>query len=463
MTDPTNAVVGTPEASSETYGLHSGALGAAETLAQSVSATAPSTTSSLTIPLVFALAGNGTWLVYLMATAAMLLVGFCIGRFARRSASPGSLYSYTAQSLPPTFSALAAWGLLMAYLATGASVAGGALYYVNLLSHQFLHWAPPAVVTLAAVCGLAGYIAFRDVKLSAEVMLWIEVVSVALVMAVLAVLMFQMGLRLDPGQLKLTGVRVSALGPALVLSIFSFVGFESATTLGAEARNPLRTIPRAVLQCAVFSGMFFILCSYSEVLGFHGVPTNLAETSSPLHLLAGKAGVSGLGIGIDIGATISMFACVLACATAAARVMLRMSHEGILPRSLQKTNRIRGTPGSALAISTVLMFFATAVMASREITGFEMYDFAGSLAVFGFLTAYALVAAAVPFAEREFGRSSVWVTLVSGLTVVAMVFISIFDIRSNADPVHARIPLLYLIYAAIGLFIHFVRPKPRRI
>ena len=46
------------------YGLHKGVLGPMETLAQSVSAMAPSTSPSLTIPLVFALAGNGTWFVY---------------------------------------------------------------------------------------------------------------------------------------------------------------------------------------------------------------------------------------------------------------------------------------------------------------------------------------------------------------------------------------------------------------
>jgi amino acid transporter len=32
----------------------------------------------------------------------------------------------------------------------------------------------------------------------------------------------------------------------LVLSIFSFVGFEGATTLGGEVRDPLRTIPRVL-------------------------------------------------------------------------------------------------------------------------------------------------------------------------------------------------------------------------
>ena len=102
----------------ENYGLHAGVLGPLETLAQSVSAMAPSTSPSLTIPLVFALAGNATWFVYLLATGATLLVGFCVSRFARLSASPGSLYTYTAETLPPVFGVAAAWGLLLAYLAT---------------------------------------------------------------------------------------------------------------------------------------------------------------------------------------------------------------------------------------------------------------------------------------------------------------------------------------------------------
>ena len=77
-----------------------------------------------------------------------------------------------------------------------------------------------------------------------------------------------------------------------MLAIFSFVGFESATTLGVEARNPLRTIPRAVLQCALLAGAFFMVCSYSEVLGFRGESGKLSATTSPLHILAGRAGIS---------------------------------------------------------------------------------------------------------------------------------------------------------------------------
>jgi hypothetical protein len=54
-----------------------------ETLAQSVSTIAPTTTPAATIPLVFALAGNGTWLAYVLATVAVLSMALIAG--AQRS------------------------------------------------------------------------------------------------------------------------------------------------------------------------------------------------------------------------------------------------------------------------------------------------------------------------------------------------------------------------------------------
>lgn len=449
QTSATAEVYPAPNAK-EASGLHAGVLGPLETLAQSVSAMAPSTSPSLTIPLVFAIAGNATWFVYLLATCATLLVGFCVSRFARLSASPGSLYTYTSDTLPQVCGVAAGCGLLLAYLATGVSVAGGALYYTNLLAQQFLHWVPPALPALALVSIAAGYVAWRDVKLSAELMLWIEICSLSLIFIVLVLLLVRNGLHFDMEQFRLRGVSFSALGPALVLSMFSFVGFESATTLGGEARNPLRTIPRAVIQCAIIAGVFFVLCSYSEVLGFRGESGKLSEATSPLHLLAGKAGVSPLGVGIDFGAFISMIACVLACVTAASRVLMRMAHEGLLPRSLEKTSA-HGTPVAAIISSTGLIFVAALLMTLRGIGGADVYDLAGSLSVFGFLTAYALVAIALPFARRARQQHSLPIVAISALAVLVVVLIAVYDLRSTADAAHARLPYIYLVYIAGGL------------
>lgn len=461
MTETLNAttVVDAPDKNRESYGLHAGALGPIETLAQSVSAMAPSTSPSLTIPLVFALAGNATWFVYMLATGAILLVGFCVSRFARLSASPGSLYAFTANTLPPFFGVTAAWALLLAYLATGASVAGGALYYFDLFAQELFHAPAPAIACLALVCVAAGLVAYRDIKLSAELMLWVEICSVSLIAIVLLILPIRFGFHLDMDQFRLKGVTFSSLGPALVLSMFSFVGFEAATTLGGEAREPLRTIPRAVIQCGILAGVFFMLCSYAEVFGFRGQGSQLSGTTSPLHLLAGKAGFPMLGVAIDLGAMVSMVACVLACITAAARVLMKMARSGLLPAVLERTSNRHKTPGAAIALSSVLMLASTLVLALFGITGAEMYDLLGSLAVFGFLTAYALVALALPFARRTRGQHSHMIAAISVITVLVMIMVAIFDIRSSSDPAHARIPFIYLGYIAAGIAWYSLRKK----
>src|SRR6201987_4270964 len=121
---------------SEDYGLRRGIFSPMETLAQSVSTMAPTTTPAATIPLVCALSGNGTWLAYLLATGAILPVALCIARYARHSASPGSLYTYSSQTLPPWLAAVVAWSLLLAYVATGSSVIGGFFSYPPFLLPQ---------------------------------------------------------------------------------------------------------------------------------------------------------------------------------------------------------------------------------------------------------------------------------------------------------------------------------------
>jgi amino acid transporter len=441
------------------YGLHKGVLSPLETLAQSVSAMAPSTSPSLTIPLVFAKAGNGTWFVYMLTTLAVLLIGFCVSRFARMSASPGSLYSYTSDTLRPSLGAVAAWALLIAYVATGASVAGGALYYANVLLGQFFSWTPPALVTLAVVFILTGAIAYRDVKLSAELMLWIEIISVSLIAIVLVLLLTHYGLKLDSNQLRLKGVSINGLGPALVLAMFSFVGFESATTLGGEAREPLKTIPRAVIQVAILAGVFFVLCAYSEVLGFQGESGKLSDSTSPLHVLARKAGVSPLGTAIDFGALVSMLACVLACTTAAARVLLRMAHSGLMPDIFGRTHKRYGTPGAGVCLTCIVMFIATTALAVRNVEGTDMYGWLGEISVFGFLTAYALVAVSLPFARKALGQHSHLVTAISWLTVVVMIagaFGSVYPVPKAPD---VWFPYVYLAYMALGMGWFLVRRK----
>src|SRR6202142_2414521 len=342
-----------PNSQSPAYGLRSGVLSPMETLAQSVSTIAPTTTPAATIPLVCALAGNGTWLAYALATAAVLLVGLCISRYARLSASPGSLYTYASLTLPPWLSATVAWSLLLACVATGSSGIGGFYHY----AHLRLRDAPGHVYSTAAlatlVTAISIWIAYRDIKISARLMLGIEAASVTVIVVVVALLLLRHGWHWDAQQLHLRGMTGSGLRLGLVLALFSFVGFESATTLGSEARNPLKTIPRAVIQSALLAGAIFIVCAYTEVLGLRTAGQDLATSTAPMRVLAKLAGLPIFGLLIDIGALVSMFAGTLACITAAARVLLLMAHNGLAHGSLRTTHARNETPSYAVVVTGI--------------------------------------------------------------------------------------------------------------
>jgi hypothetical protein len=185
-------------------------------------------------------------------------------------------------------------------------------------------------------------------------------------------------------------------------------GFESATTLGNEAREPLKTIPRAVLQCAILAGVFFMLCSYSEVLGFRGESSQLSDSTSPLHLLATKAGISPLGLPSTWA---RRSACLPACWPAPRR------RRGCCCAWRTRGCCLQCWSGPAQSMGRRawpctergLMFAMTAALALRGVSGRRCTTGSGSLSVFGFLTAYALVAAALPFARRALGQHSHWV------------------------------------------------------
>jgi len=423
---------------------------------------APTTTPAATIPLVCALAGNGTWLAYVLATIAIVLVALCIARYASHSASPGSLYTYAAATLPPWLSATVAWSLLLAYVATGSSVIGGFYHYANLLFEDGTGHGFSAVVLSLLVTGISIWIAYRDVQISARLMLWIEAASVSVIVVVVALLLFRHGWRWDLDQLRLRGTSGGGLRLGLVLALFSYVGFESATTLGAEAQNPLKSIPRAVIQSSLLAGAFFTVCAYAEVLGFHAVGQDLGNSQAPMHVLARIGGIPILGWLIDVGALVSLFAGTLACITAAARVLLRMAHDGLAHDLLRTTHEQNRTPSYAVVITGMAAVLPVAVLAARRASGLDVYGWMGSLATYGFIVAYALVCGALPSYLRQHGSSRKRARLVSGLAAAAMVLALLGNLYPVPEGPYGKLPYIYLAYLAAGLGWFLLRARSRR-
>ena len=450
------------EVTGHSYGLRKEALSPVETLAQSISAVCPTLTPFFTVPLAFTLAGNATWLAYVFATGGTLLVAWCISRFARYCASPGSLYSYAEMILPPWLATVTGWSLLLAYLGGSASAIGGFYYYSNVLLRNAVGRELPVLLLAAIVTGVPVWLACRNVKISARVMLAIEATSVSLVCGVLALVLWRHGFRGHPDQLHLRGTTAGGFRQGLVLAMYSFAGFDGATTMGAEARNPLRSIPRAVIQTAIFCGVFFTVCAYVQVLGMRMAGQDLGTVNLPMHVLAGIGGIPALGFVIDVGALFALFAGILACITGAARLLLMLAHKGVAHASMKTTHPRYGTPTAAVIAAGLAILLPVIVLAAMGASGLDVYGWFGALGTYGFTVSYALVCYALPGYLRErHGQTTLATMTLPWLAFAAMIAVLLSNLYPVPEGVYGKLPYLFLAYLGTVLMLFAFRSRAK--
>jgi amino acid transporter len=430
-------------------GLRAGCLSFPETLAQSVANISPTLTPVVIVPLVFASAGAGTWLAYLFAMIGLVLVGTNINQFARRSATPGSLYSFVTRGLGMHAGFLTGWCLILAYLLTAMAVLAGTVNYAGLLLGEMHLHAPPVLVYALATVGV-WLIAYKDIRLSTRVMLVLEVVSMALILILGVIVMLKRHTLVDSSQFNIGAMHVAGLKAGLILAIFSFVGYESATTLGDEAKNPHVTIPRSVLLSALISGMFFMLTAYIAVMAFEGLPGSLADSTAPFNDLARGFGVGAFGLLISIGAVISLFACALASVNAASRIIFSMSHGGIFTPHVGRTHTTNQTPHLAVSLSCVLIFSLPAMLMVRGVALLEVFNDLSTIATFGFLVVYVLISIAAPLYLQRLGElngAGIFKSLGAILFMVPPVIATVYPMpAAPAD----QFPLYFAAYLGTG-------------
>jgi amino acid transporter len=442
-------VSGNPGVKGEHFGLRASCLSFPETLAQSVANISPTLTPVVIVPLVFASARQGTWLAYLFAMIGLVLVGSNINQFARRSATPGSLYSYVTHGLGLPFGFLTGWCLMLAYVLTAMAVLAGTVNYANLLLDAVHLHAPPLVLYAVGTAGV-WLIAYKDIRLSTRVMLVLEVVSMLLILALGIVIMARRHLLIDAAQFDIHRMNVAGLKAGLILAIFSFVGYESATTLGEEARNPHVNIPRSVLLSALISGAFFMITAYIAVMGFEGLPGSLADSTAPFDDLARSFGVEFFGVLISAGAVISLFACTLANVNAASRIIFSMSRGGIFMAQVGRAHATNQTPHLAVSLCSAAVVGLPAVLLARGMGLLDIFNDLSTIATFGFLMAYVLVSLAAPVYLRRLGELSGGSVLKSLAAVLFMVPPVVATVYPPPAPPADVFPVYFAAYVGVG-------------
>ncbi len=445
----------------------------------SVALMAPSMAANINPQASALTAGRAVPLTFLIAAVGVLLVAYSFVRLCQYFHHSGSVYAFVGATLGPRAGVVAGWGLLGTYVFYAVVTASAAGIFGTAFLQEVGAWPNPPTwapfILLAVVLALVLLLAVIPARRGANVLLSVEGTTVALILIVTVVVLVRLLAGNAPGHEHFTltvfqpapGTGVSAIFLGVVFGFLSFAGFEAAATLGEEAKRPTRDIPRAIFGVAVFGGVYFVVVTAVEMMGFGTSKAGVtAFTNSPS--LLGELGASYVGhwVGdvITLGTTVSAFGCCLASTVGAARLMYALSRDTAGPRGVGAGSRW-GTPANATMVvvamsALIVIIYATAFHA----TAFDSFLWSGTIGTLILLVAYVL--ASIGCIMLVFVRRKLSVPMWQIIIPIAGLVVLGYTLYRNVIPYPtgdgAWFPITAGVWLAVAIVAVIVAPRTAR-
>jgi amino acid transporter len=370
--------------------LQRGAVGLTEVLFQSITHMAPAVAVALSIGAATSFAGGQTPLAVVFALVASLFTAYSIGELARHLPSAGGMYTYVSQGVGTYFGWLMAWAFLLAEpLVAPALFAAFGLYLSILLGYAGIENEYLWIIGALACAAVVWFLNYRGISFSTRAGVILGIIEIAIFLFIPLILVINAGSRNTLSVFLPSDAGLTPVLSGMVFSLLAFVGFEAAAPLGEEAKDPKRTIRRAVLLSAILIGVFYIFNYYAASVFFG--PDRMKDefytfnNGDPWGFMANYVmpGIGGLLVTFAI--LNSSLANANAGATAATRSIFAMGRSGLLPAMLGTVHPTYKTPAMAVHLQAILGAIVAVVL------GFAFKDaiYGGPLTTYVFI-GYAL-------------------------------------------------------------------------
>ncbi|HUX03418.1 MAG TPA: APC family permease [Acidimicrobiales bacterium] len=337
--------------------LRTGRLRFLRVIAESVGIQGPTGGVVITAAILAGIVGGGTALVQVIAAIAMGFVAYAFIIFTRTFNSAGSVYGFTGAVAGPRFGFLSVWALTLVYVNfAGGVYASTADEAQPAFASLGVHW--PWQVYAIIVFVLVTMLALLDIKVSSTIILGVEGISILLVVVAAVIITAKGGYHhhaLSAAPFRATGLSGSALGLGTVYAFSVFSGFEGAATLGEEAHQPRRNIPRAIWISLVAVAAYEVLVSAVIQNAFPSVKA-LSMSAVPLVSVTNQFVTPWFGDLINWGAVLSSFGAALALMVGASRMIFALGRDGFGPRVLKRTSAATGAPTGAIGLVAIVSF-----------------------------------------------------------------------------------------------------------
>ncbi|MGH7696984.1 MAG: APC family permease [Gemmatimonadaceae bacterium] len=301
--------------------------------------------------------GSPFWLllVWLVMGGMALSGALCYGELVARFPEAGGGYVYLRRAYGPAVAFLYGWKcMLVMDPGITAALAVGLANYVG----YGLTLSPAATkgIATAAILVLA-LVSMLGVRLGARIAQWLTAFKLgALGLIIVLALTLRRGdwsnfvpfVDQRAGSLPLH----EALAPALVGAFFAFGGWWEISKLAGEARDPARSVARALALGVTLVTVVYILTS---AVFIYLVPLERVTSGETFAAQAGEALFGAAGGRIFAGIVIvAVLGSLMALLMALPRVYYAMARDGVFFRGVAELHPKYGTPARAIAVQAAL-------------------------------------------------------------------------------------------------------------
>ena len=362
------------------------------------------------LPASLARFGGVSLIGWLISTAGALMLALVFARLARIDPASGGPYAYTRRAFGDLAGFLVAWGYWISMWTSLGALAVALVGYLAALIPPIT--ATPAIAAGSALIAVWSLVAVNVI--GARAAGWVQVVTTVLKLFPLA-LVAVLGLaHFDSSRVEIADASVGRLitdVPAVVaLTLWAFLGLESATIPAGSIERPDISIPRATVVGTAIVAIVYVA---STVGVMSLVPREALGVSTAPFVDAARTQVGDWGAGaVAAGAALSCFGALNGWTLLVGQLPLAVARDGLFPRVFARISR-RGTPAAGLIIAGALTTALVLLNYTRGLV--ELFTFFILLSTLNTLIPYVFSSLALFLLAEKGGQA-----LPRGIAVVAI-------------------------------------------
>ncbi len=421
-------------------------------------------------PYAASFAGAAMPFAFLVSLVACLMLANTIGEFGKIAPSAGAFYTFSVKGFGPRTGFITGWLMFLGYSVLepaelallGITVSDLLRAYLNL----DISWMAISLLAWVLVLAVSWIGAKQSLKLS--LLLFLAEIAVLLIICYLVL-----------GKGGASGIHFNVLTPSLspngfsgialgmIYGILSFVGFESATTLAEEVRDPRKNVYRSLMGSTLLVGFIYLLCTFTVVNGF-GLDNMKALSSdlSPFVTLATNYGGPAFVLLVALAGISSILAVSINVHNAVSRVIFAMGRERIISPFMAKVHPKYHTPTNAILFQGILSLLLLFIM-GLSVGPSNTYGYLGALLTLGIIPVYMLAAFGYVRYQKREGNLHAH-PFKNGIIPILASFIMLIPLSASFYPVppapYSYLPYIVLVYLLAGyLIIRKLSQDPKRL